>query len=313
MEVLYNIDKFKAQNPVVTVGTFDGVHVGHKKLLKNLVDSAKAINGSSVVFTFLEHPRKILFPESKPELIHTVEEKIIVLEQLGIDCVIFFNFSKEFANMTADEFTEKILVEKLKIKKLIVGFNHQFGKSRLGNFERLQILSEKFDFQLQKVDAELDNEIAISSSKIRNSLHEGDVLTANKYLGYNYFIKGKVVEGNKLGRKIGFPTANVLYTEEKLLPKIGVYAVIIEIDNKRLSGMANIGFRPTFEFEKPAKTIEVNIFNFKSNIYNNKIIIHFIERIRDEIKFDKIENLQNQLYLDKKSALEILNSDASNF
>jgi len=312
VKIVTDLENFNVKNPVLTVGTFDGVHLGHQKLINNLKKSTKDINGSSVVFTFTEHPRKILNPEIKLDLLHSAEEKRIMLQKMNIDYAIFLNFTKEFSQLTAFEFVEKVLVQKLKIKKLILGYNHLFGKDRLGNFENVQYYAKMFGFELEKIDAELDNDIAISSTKIRNYIVDGNIKLANKFLGYEYFLKGTVIEGNKIGRTFGFPTANISYSNDKLLPSVGVYAVTVEIENKKFNGMANIGFRPTIEIDNRQKTVEVNIFDFDEDIYNKVVIVNFIDRIRNEKKFQNTIQLKQQLNKDKVVIINLLKEEMLN-
>lgn len=306
MKIFTDIENFKLKNPVVTVGTFDGVHIGHQKLLKELISESKNVNGSSTVFTFMVHPRKILYPEQHLEFLNSNEEKQILLEKSGLENLIFFDFTKNFSELSAYDFVKEILVDKLKIRKLIFGYNHQFGKDRSGNFDSIRNCAKQFNFEVKKIDAELDNEIEISSTVIRKALQTGDLITANKYLGYNYFVRGIVVSGNKLGHKIGFPTANISIPKDKLIPLNGVYAATVEIENNQYSGMLNLGFKPTILPENDKKNIEVNIFNFDENIYGKQIKINFIGRIRDEIKFENLEMLKNQLITDKNESLKIL-------
>jgi riboflavin kinase/FMN adenylyltransferase len=309
MKIFTDIDKFNVEKPVITIGTFDGVHIGHKKLLNDLITEAKLVGGNSTVFTFAVHPRKILFPEQNLELLNSTEEKKFLLEKVGLENLILFDFSKEFSQLSANDFIEKILVNKLKIRKLIVGFNHQFGKDRMGNFEDLKKCADKFRFEVKKIEAELDNEVEISSTIIRNALYKGEISVAKKYLGYYYFISGTVIEGNKLGRKLGFPTANISIPNDKLLPLPGVYAVTIEVDNHQYEGMLNLGYRPTISSELNKKNIEVNIFDFKRDIYGKEIRISFVGRIRDELKFAGLDELKKQLNRDKKDSIKILSEN----
>lgn len=306
MNIFTNIDNLKIQNPIVTVGTFDGVHLGHQKLLNELISEAKNSNGSSTVFTFGIHPRKVLFPNQKLELLHSVDEKKYFLEKLELENLILFNFTKEFSELSAYDFIEKILVKKLNIKKLIFGFNHQFGKDRIGNFENVKNCAKKFGFEIKKISPHVENEITISSTLIRKSLQNGNIPLAKKYLGYNYLISGKVEEGNQIGRMLGFPTANISIPKDKLLPKYGVYVVNIEIDSNIYAGMLNLGSKPTVNQDINKKNIEVHIFNFDGNIYNKHIRIFFISRLRDEMKFNSLDELQKQLEIDKQKALSIL-------
>ena len=297
MKIFYDLENIKIQNPVITIGSFDGLHKGHEKIISYL----KKKSGKSVVFTFLEHPRKVLFPEQKFSLLYTNDEKIEKFKQLGIDYLIMFNFTKEIANLNADEFIKQILVDKIGIKSLIVGFNHSFGKNRQGNIENIKKLSRLYNFSVKKVDALLVDNIKISSSIIRKLIESGEIITANKYLGYNYSISGTVISGKKIGRAIGFPTANISIADDKLIPENGVFAVDVKIKDKLYAGMLNIGFRPTLKENIATKQIEVHILNFNENIYNKTISIIFKSKIRDEIKFNNIQELKKQLLIDKKN------------
>ena len=301
MKIFYDLKNINIQNPAITIGSFDGLHLGHEKIIKHLKKKSQKISGKSVIFTFLEHPRKVLFPEQKFGLLHTNNEKIEKLKQLGIDYLILFNFTKEIANLNADEFIKQILVDKIGIKSLIVGFNHSFGKNRLGNIENIKKLSILYNFSVEKVEALLVENIKISSSVIRKLIELGDIITANKYLGYNYTISGIVISGKKIGRAIGFPTANISVSKNKLIPTNGVYAVDVKIKNKLYAGMLNIGYRPTLKENIQKKQIEVHILNFNEDIYNKEISIIFKKKIRDEIKFNNIQELKKQLWADKKN------------
>ncbi|MDD5571703.1 MAG: bifunctional riboflavin kinase/FAD synthetase [Bacteroidales bacterium] len=307
MKIFNNIEKFPDfKNPVITVGTFDGVHRGHQKIIEMLKSSAKELKGESVVITFEPHPRLALYLAGREiELLSTKDEKLGLLEKYGIQNTIIFDFTTEFAKMKYDEFIKEILIEKIKAKKLVVGFNHHFGFNREGNFEFLTQLSKTYNFGIEKAEQVDVNGVSVSSSKVREALLSGDIKLANDYLGYDYILTGKVVGGNKLGRNIGFPTANIQIEEaSKLIPKNGVYAVVIEFDKKLFKGMLNVGIRPTFNFNM--RTIEVNIFDFEDDIYNKQIKISFKERIRDEMKFLTIDALKEQINSDKIKCKNIL-------
>ena len=305
MRLIKDINNLNIQNSVVTVGTFDGLHLGHQKIIKTLVDKAKELNSEATVFTFWPHPRFVLGKIDGLELINTLEEKIDLFDKNGINNLISFEFTKEFANLSSYEFVKQILVEKLHVKHLILGYDHHFGKNREGRFDKLQECAKEFGFTIEKVSALSQKDENISSTKIRNYIKTGEIEKANKFLGYTYFLKGEVVEGNKLGRTINFPTANISVPKYKLLPKSGVYAVRIEIDTKQYIGMMNIGFRPTIgKFDN--KTLEVHIIDFNEDIYGKSIRIELISKIRDEIKFDDIEELKSQLKKDKELVLNLI-------
>ena len=305
MRLIKDINNLNIQNSVVTVGTFDGLHLGHQKIIKTLVDKAKELNSEATVFTFWPHPRFVLGKIDGLELINTLEEKIDLFDKNGINNLISFEFTKEFANLSSYEFVKQILVEKLHVKHLILGYDHHFGKNREGRFDKLQECAKEFGFTIEKVSALSQKDENISSTKIRNYIKTGEIEKANKFLGYTYFLKGEVVEGNKLGRTIDFPTANISVPKYKLLPKSGVYAVRIKIDAKQYIGMMNIGFRPTIgKFDN--KTLEVHIIDFNEDIYGKSIRIELISKIRDEIKFDNIDELKSQLKKDKELVLNLI-------
>ena len=307
MRIHKTLKDFKVINPVVTVGTFDGVHRGHTKILNRLIQEAKSIGGESVIFTLNPHPRKVLFPEEKELfLLSTFDEKLELLNNTGVDNLIIYPFTKEFAQLSSCDFIEKILYNKLDTKQLIVGFDHRFGKDRQGNIEILKNYANPLGFDIIKVDALEHEGKKISSTRIRNSIISGDIEEANFYLGYDYFVSGTVVSGQKIGRDLGFPTANIkVNKQEKLIPKRGVYAVKIKIEDTIYKGMLNIGTRPTVSTNFKTN-IEVHIFDFNEDLYNKEIRINFIKFIRNEIKFPNKEELQKQLTEDKRVALSFL-------
>ncbi len=308
MKIYRDINNFHVENPVVTIGSFDGVHLGHHKILNRLNEIARDHNGESVVFTFYPHPRLVLYPEEHNlRLLTTLEEKIKLFEQIGIQHLIVFPFTKEFASLSYTDFVRQILVKKLNISKLVVGYDHKFGKNREGSFEMLQTLSTVYKFDLEKLDVLLMDDINISSTKIRKALQEGDVRQANKYLGYSFSLHGHVVEGQKLGRKIDYPTANIEASDpNKIIPGHGVYAVYVYVENKKYKGMLNIGTRPTINNNADQRSIEVHIIGFEGNIYKKEVEIDFIKKIRDEKKFASIDELKTQLALDKEEVSKML-------
>ena len=310
MKVYYDLNQFSVKSPVVTIGVFDGVHKGHAKLLNRLKEKAKANNGESVVITLWPHPRLFLGKDlDNLRLINTLDEKKILMEKAQIDNLVVLPFNRELSQLSACEFTEQILVDKLHIQSLLIGYDHHFGRERKGGYDDLKSCSLQYDFELERIDAELVNGVKISSTKIREILLKGNIHIANEYLGYQYFIKGYVVGGNRIGQKIGFPTANIEVQEPyKLIPCDGVYAVVVNIEGKTQKGMLNIGYRPTFDKYGSRKSVEVHLFNFGKDIYHKEIFIHFVRRIREEKKFDGVEELVNQLEKDKKTAKHILNN-----
>lgn len=315
MKLYTNLDQFKAKKPVVTIGTFDGVHLGHQKVIFRLQEIAKKHNGETVIFTFHTHPRLVTSPnENSLRLLTTLNEKINLFEKYGIDHLIIYTFDKDFSELSYIEFVEKILVEKIGTHCLVVGYDHKFGKNREGGFDYLKNCAEKFKFEIERLDALLVEEDSVSSTKIRNALQNGDIEKANHYLGYRYTLHGKVVEGKQLGRKLGFPTANIEASDKhKIIPGYGVYAVKVEINGVGYKGMLNIGTRPTFNNNADNRSIEVNIFDFEEDIYSKEITLEFVEKIRDEKKFENIDFLVNQLVKDKTTALSILAKQTSIF
>lgn len=302
---LSEIINFK--NPVLTIGTYDGVHLGHQKILNFLKQKAKKVDGESVVFTFYPHPRMVLHPnDHNLELLQTIDERIEKLSRIGIDHLIVFPFSKEFSRLSAVEFVRDILVNQINIHTLVVGYDHQFGRNREGTKDVLYELAPIYNFNVIEIPAFLKDEVKISSTKIRQALKEGKVKVAEKYLGEYYSIQGEVVPGDKIGTKIGFPTANIFVKEDyKLIPANGVYAVKVVINDCVFSAMINIGYRPTVS-NTGEKRIEVNIFDFDKDIYNQKIKVEFVKMIRKEKTFSNLEELKQQLMLDEKKCRTVL-------
>ncbi|GFZ88907.1 riboflavin biosynthesis protein [Aquaticitalea lipolytica] len=286
---------------IVTIGTFDGVHIGHQKIIKRLVDIAHKKHLNSVVLTFFPHPRMVLQNNNDIKLLNTIEERETILSDLGLDYLVVKTFTKKFANLSAEEFVKNILVDKLNAKHIIIGYDHRFGKGRSANIDDLKSFGKQYDFEVEEISVQDIEDVSVSSTKIRIALNDGDILTANTYLGYSFYITGKVVKGKGLGRKIGFPTANLEIAEDyKLIPKNGVYVIKTSIENKLVYGMMNIGMNPTVNGTK--KTIEAHFFNFNNDIYNQTLKIEFVARLRDEQKFESVELLKKQLKLDEKNA-----------
>ncbi len=308
MQIHNNLDNFKAVNPVVTIGTFDGVHLGHKKVIHRLQELARQVNGETVIFTFYPHPRLVLGnKDDELRLVNTLEEKKLLLEAAGIDHLVVYSFTKAFSKLSYSDFVRSILVDKMGINCLVVGYDHKFGHNREGTFEDLKTLAKELNFSIEQEEVLNVNAINISSTKIRKAVQLGDIETANKYLGYHFFIKGDVVNGKKMGRKIGFPTANINPQESyKLIPGDGVYAVKVDVDDKQYMGMLNIGLRPTVNNQLDNRSIEVHILDFDEDIYFKNITIRFYERIRNEQFFDSIDALKAQLEKDKRMVKAIL-------
>jgi riboflavin kinase/FMN adenylyltransferase len=293
------------KNPVITIGTFDGVHLGHTAIFDRMKQEAERIGGETLVITFYPHPRIVLgLDNSNLRFINTQEKKVNQIRQAGINHLIIIHFTKEFAAKSSDEFIREV-IENIHPAMIVTGYDHHFGKNRKGNYDQLVSYSQQFGFAVEKVDALYQNDIAISSSKIRKFLEEGSVSLANSLLGYEYSITGKVVKGKSIGKDIGFPTANIETGDEyKLIAAVGVYACRVEIEGRLYKGMSNIGFRPTVDHGE--LTIEVNIFDFNRQIYGHEITIYFVERLRDEVKFASLDDLVSQLHKDRQKTLEIL-------
>ena len=277
-------------NTVITIGTFDGVHVGHRKIIKRIVESAENSALESAVLTFFPHPRMVLQKEVGIELINTIEERKQILENTGIDHLIVHPFTRAFSRLTAQEYIEEVLVKKLQAKKVIIGYDHRFGRNRNADIEDLRKYGEKYGFEVEEISKQDVDEVAVSSTKIRKALQEGDVEKANTYLGSNFLLTGTIVKGKGLGKDLGFPTANLKIEETyKLIPKTGVYVVKSLIDDQEFFGMMNIGYNPTVGGSE--KTIETYFFNLDKNLYGKKLQIEMLKRIREEKKFSGVEEL----------------------
>lgn len=311
MKVHRDLNNFYAHNPVVTIGTFDGVHLGHRKIIARLHDLAASINGESVIFTFDPHPRKVVAPsETNLRLLTTLEEKIALFEQAGIDHLIAYPFTPEFARLTYEEFVEQILVGQIHTQSLVVGYDHKFGKGRQGDFDLLKSCADRLGFQIEKLDVLLMNESNVSSTKIREAIQVGDFETANTYLGYAFTIHGMVVEGQRLGRTIGYPTANIdAMDPDKIIPGYGVYAVQVKVRNQTYTGMLNIGSRPTVNHNADHRTVEVNLFDFSDDIYGEPVEVVFYHKLREEQKFASLDALKEQLAKDRINTISYFNQD----
>ncbi|MFY7671804.1 bifunctional riboflavin kinase/FAD synthetase [Tenacibaculum sp. MEBiC06402] len=309
METVHSIFDFTPTHETyVTIGTFDGVHIGHQKIVKDLVKQASDNNKKSALLTFFPHPRMVLQKDASIELINTIDERINLLEKTGLDYLIIHPFSREFSRLSAMDFVRDILVNQLRVSKLIIGYDHHFGKNREGNIEQLTEYSYIYNFKVQEIPAQDIDSVAVSSTKIRRALKEGALKTANNYLGYNFTLKGKVVDGKKIGKKIGFPTANIAVEENyKLIPKAGVYVVKSTIDNNVYYGMMNIGNRPTLNGNH--QTIEVNYFDFSQDLYGKSLVIELLYFLREEQKFDSLYILTEQIKQDKKDSLEYIRNN----
>ncbi|MBL7759539.1 MAG: bifunctional riboflavin kinase/FAD synthetase [Sediminibacterium sp.] len=294
------------RNAVVTIGSFDGVHLGHRKIIAQLKTEARKIDGETVIITFHPHPRKII--SSVPgdiKLLNTLAEKIELLEKAGIDHLVVVPFDHAFASQSAEAYINDFLFRYFKPKLVIIGYDHRFGKGRVGNYELLEARGKELGFRVQEISEELLNEVVISSTKIRQALLDNEIELANEYLGYSYFFEGLVIEGNKLGRTIGYPTANLhMNAEDKLVPGNGVYAVEVRHNGAAYYGMMNIGLRPTVDGKK--RVIEVNIFDFSKDIYGEELVISIRHYLRGEVKFNGLEELKAQLKTDREQAMQLL-------
>lgn len=308
MLVIKNTEHFRIEKPsVLTIGTFDGVHLGHQKLLNRLKELKQKSGFQTVILTFDPHPRKVLFPEQKNlKLLTTTEEKLKLMETYGIDVTVVYPFNRDFAGIDAESYVQDLLVKNLKVKHLVIGYDHKFGKDRGGDINTLKAYAQKYLYNVEEISVQDIDSISVSSSKIRLAVENGDIELANKYLGHRYFLTGTVVKGKQLGRTIGYPTANInIANADKLIPKIGVYWVEVEIENECLYGMLNIGKNPTTDTDDLTK-IEVNLFNFERDVYGKKLKVNFLKRLRDEVKFNSLDALKTQLALDKENCLQLI-------
>ncbi|MEM9858947.1 MAG: bifunctional riboflavin kinase/FAD synthetase [Bacteroidota bacterium] len=307
MNIYHGIEDFRPiPYAIVTSGTYDGVHLGHQKILHRVQEIAKKNEGETVLITFWPHPRLVLYPDQNElRLLNTFEEKADLLRDQGIDHLLRIPFTKNFSQLTSKEFIEKILVRIIGTKKLVIGYDHRFGRNREGSFDHLKQNASAYGFEVEEIPRHEVDHVGVSSSKIREALSSGDVRSGNDLLGKPYSMRGRVVTGDKIGRMLGYPTANIqIDSQYKLIPKDGAYAVYVNIGGELLKGMLNIGYRPTVGGK--SKTIEVHIFDFDQNIYGESIIIFFQDMIRDELKFADVDELKQQLEKDKVQALHLL-------
>ena len=308
MKIFNNINEFNCKkSTIITIGTFDGVHLGHQKILKKLNIEAENNGLESSVLTFFPHPRTVLNPDSSLKLINTIEERISLFKKSKIDNLIVHPFTKEFSELDSEDYVKNILVDQLKAKIVLIGYDHKFGKNRTADINNLKEYGIKYNFEVIEIKAEEINDIAISSTKIRNSIEEGDIQLTNSYLGYEFSFFGKVVKGNSIGKTLGFPTANIkIGTDLKLIPKNGVYLISTIINQKIIFGMMNIGIKPTTN--ENTKSIEVNLFDFNQDLYDTNITIYIKQFLREEIKFDSLNELKLQIEKDKITCNSIINN-----
>jgi len=303
LKIVREFENYTENTPkVLSLGMFDGVHFGHISIINLLKSVAQENNLETAILTFWPHPRKVFNPNDEIKLLNTLNEKLNLLENANLDVVFLKSFDENFRNLTGEEFIRQILVEKLNVKHIIIGHDHVFGKNKSGNFELLQKLSKELDFVVQQLDAVKEGEFNISSTKIRNYLANGNIIGANKMLGYHYSVSGKVIDGKKLGRTIGYPTANIEVDELKLLPKKGAYIVEVYVKNKFYKGMLSIGTNPTVNGDK--LTVEVYILDFNKDIYGDEITVKFRDFLHEEIKFESLEKLIERLDEDKRLTKE---------
>jgi riboflavin kinase/FMN adenylyltransferase len=312
LKIFHSINDFQAptngaiKKTILTLGTFDGVHFGHKKILERVTQNTENGKYESLVLTFFPHPRMVLQDNTDIKLLNTIEEKTELLEAIGIENLIIHPFDEKFSRLTAEEFVKNILVDRFHIQKIIIGHDHRFGRNRTANIDDLIAFGKQYDFEVEEITAQEIKEVSVSSTKIRNALIEGDVALANEYLGYNFSLRGTVTKGKQLGRTIGFPTANLKLEDEfKLVPQIGVYIVKSILNNKTVFGMMNIGFNPTVEGEN--RSIEVHFLDFNEDLYGQKITVSILQNIRSEQKFDSLELLKAQLEKDKIATIAYFN------
>ncbi|MDT7828457.1 bifunctional riboflavin kinase/FAD synthetase [Pricia sp. S334] len=306
MVTVQSISNYDKRHPTaITIGTFDGVHIGHRKILERLIRNAATLDLKSTVLTFFPHPRMVLQKDMDIKLLNTIDEKTGILADMGLDQLIIHPFSKEFSRLSATKFVRDILVNDLKAKKVIIGYDHRFGRNRTADITDLKVFGGTLGFEVEEITAQEIDEVSVSSTKIRKALEEGDIPTANSYLGYPYMLTGIVEKGKGLGRQIGYPTANLNISETyKLVPKNGVYVVQSELFGQTVHGMMNIGNNPTIQGK--GFSIEVNYFDFEQDLYGKNIQVDILYRIRDEQKFDSLEVLKSHLQKDKESALALI-------
>lgn len=308
MKIVHSISSFVAEKPtVVTIGTFDGVHLGHQKIIAQITTAAQEKDCDSLVLTFFPHPRMVLQEGTEMKQLNTIDEKTALLEQLGVDHLVIHPFDKAFSRMTAEEFVKEVLVDTFRLKKIIIGYDHRFGRNRTADINDLIAFGDTYGFEVAQISAEELNDVSISSTKIRTALNEGNIELANNYLGYPYAITGKVVKGQQLGRTIGYPTANILVKEDyKLIPQNGVYVVQSVLNGQTVFGMMNIGNRPTVN--GTSQTIEVHFLDFDQDLYDQTIPVSILKRLRNEQKFPSLDALKTQLLSDQNETIAFVDT-----
>ena len=306
MNVFPSISEFNStKKTIVTIGTFDGVHIGHQKIIEKLIQETKKADCESLILTFFPHPRMVLNGSSSIKLLNTINEKSSLLEKMGLDNLVVHPFDKKFSNLSAEEFVKTILVDSFNLKKIIIGYDHRFGNNRSANIDDLISFGKKYDFEVEQISAQEIDSVSVSSTKIRDAITDGNMIIANEFLGYDYVLSGKIITGKQLGRTIGFPTANIKIEENyKLIPKNGVYIVKSHLQEKTVFGIMNIGLNPTVNGED--LSIEVHFLDFEADLYNKNITVSVIARIRDEQKFTSIDLLKAQIQEDKNYAISFI-------
>lgn len=307
LKIFHSINDFSSsKKTILTLGTFDGVHIGHKKILDKVINSTEEDKYESLVLTFFPHPRMVLQENSEIKLLNTITEKIELLENMGIHNLVIHPFDETFSRLTAEDFVQTVLVEKFNIHKIIIGYDHRFGRNRTANIDDLIEYGLKYDFEVEQISVKEINDISVSSTKIRTALSEGDMEKANSYLDYNYPLSGRVFKGKQLGRTIGFPTANIQIEEDyKLIPKKGAYIVTSTINDILVKGIMNIGLNPTVQGEN--LSLEIHFLDFDQDLYGKKITVSLLQYLREEQKFNSLEELTTQLELDKTTAIQYFN------
>jgi riboflavin kinase/FMN adenylyltransferase len=306
LKIFHSINDFvSSKKTILTLGTFDGVHIGHRKILEKLTQNGENGKYESLVLTFFPHPRMVLKGQSEVKLLTTIEEKTALLEKSGIENLVIHPFDESFSKLTASEFVKTVLVDQFHIKKIIIGHDHRFGKDRTANIDDLIVFGKQYDFEVEQISAQEIEDVSVSSTKIRKELKAGNMALANEYLGYDYFLTGTIIKGKQLGRTIGFPTANIRIREDyKLIPKNGVYVVKSIINQKTVFGMMNIGFNPTVASEN--LSLEIHYFDFDADLYDQELAVSILKYIRPEQKFDSVDLLKAQLEKDKNTALDFI-------
>jgi riboflavin kinase/FMN adenylyltransferase len=306
LKIFHSLQDFKPNNKtIVTIGTFDGVHIGHKKIIEKLIQNTSDGQYESLILTFFPHPRMVLQEESEIKLLNTIDERAVLLEKTGLNNLVIHPFDKSFSRLTAEEFVKNVLIDQFNVKKIIIGYDHRFGRNRTANIDDLIIYGKQYGFEVEQISAQEINAVSVSSTKIRTSILEGNITLANNYLGYDYFLSGTIIKGKQLGRTIDFPTANLKIEENyKLIPQNGVYIVKSILNNTTVFGMMNIGINPTVNGEN--LSIEVHFFDFDADLYNQKIVVSILHRIRSEQKFESVELLKQQLENDKNTSISFI-------